>query len=832
MIETGGLTVFHELDAGDAALEYAARGFRVVPLHSVKAEVTPSGPAMVCSCSRGAACAKSAGKHPRLGKWQEFATADGDKVGAWFNRWPASNVGIAMGGAERLLALDVDGPDGAASLAELEAKHGQLPRTLTSRSGRADGGEHRIFRIPDELAELGNRVGNGKAFAKGLDVRGSGGQIVVAPSMHRSGAVYRWTDDASIADLPKWLYDLIQAKPEQAIAPLPAPMTPGSSRGIDKVERARKYLSNIEGAIEGEQGGTHTFVTAQKIGRGFDLDEQTTYELLAGDFNRRCDPPWTEQDLWRKVRQAFREGTFVIGSLLNVAPPARAPRPNGTPRYMAPEHQELDDEDLERAAIAAEPPKAKPPSSPAPPGAWKSFFKCDDIGNAERLVAQHGQDLRYCVGLGWFAWDGKRWRHEDTGEEVRRAIVTVRSIADEAAKIEAEDQRTAVEAWGKKSGGAERVGAMVRLAKSHAGIATTPAALDADPWLLNVGNGTLDLRTGELVPHRRDTLATKLAPVSYVPSAACPRWMQFLEETQPDVVVRSFLQRLIGYSLTGVIREHVLPIHYGDGRNGKGVFINTILAVLGGYGAAPQASLLMAKPGAEEHPTGLTMLLGCRLAAISETKQGQSIDVALVKQLTGGDPVTARRMRENFFTFDPTHKLMLSTNHRPGIRETKDAIWSRVMLIPWLVSFKGREDFALTDKLKTELEGILAWAVRGCLQWQAVGLLPPASVLAATKSYREDQDTFGDFLTEKCILESDAKVTRKALRLAYETWAKEVGDRNPVGPKLLAENLRERGCVEVSVRADGLPERGWKGLRLKTGGDIYDEGQQQEELHM
>lgn len=450
-------------------------------------------------------------------------------------------------------------------------------------------------------------------------------------------------------------------------------------------------------------------------------------------------------------------------------------------------------------------------------------FARTDLGNAERLVARHGKDLRFARTHGWISWDGQRWGRDETGEVMRRAKDAVRFIYSEVTSLEGKAERAELAKHALDSESSASLHAMVRLAESEKGVAITADKLDLDPWLLNVANGTLDLRTGTLRAHDREDLITKLAPVAYDPAATCPRFMQFLEEVQPDAERRAYLQRLAGYAASGVIREHVLPINYGAGRNGKGVFTNILLHVFGDYAITVPTELLMAKQH-DDHPTGRADLHGCRLAVAAETEQNRALATSLVKQLTGGDAIAARRMHKDFFRFMPTHKLLLSTNHRPVVKETKDAIWDRVHLVPWEVRFPpDKQDLALGEKLQAEASGILRWIVEGCLEWQRLGLAPPPAVMAATAKYRADMDTLGDFVAECCVMETSARVSRPTLRKAYETWAEEIGQRYKLEPKAFADALRERGCVELtSMREAGraTPVKGWRGIRLRTDEDV------------
>lgn len=460
-------------------------------------------------------------------------------------------------------------------------------------------------------------------------------------------------------------------------------------------------------------------------------------------------------------------------------------------------------------------------------------FPDTDLANAERLVSKHRSDLRYCWGRGWHRWDGRRWAADARGFVFELAAETVRSILGEVSNA----QRMAAEAgaerpptaeskarqkhWteraqrllhhARSSEGAPRLKAMVDLARSQPPIAAAVEDLDRDPWLLNVENGTLDLRTVKLKPHDPDDLITKLSPSIYRPDAKAPRWAAFLAEILPDVGVRSFLQRFIGYSLTGLVRDHVIVVFFGCGSNGKTTLIETVLTVLGDYGSPVFSGLLQVPRGGDGHPTELADLLGLRLATVSELPDGCRLDEARAKNLSGGDRLRARFMRNDFFSFRPSHKIVLSTNYRPRIAGTDEGLWRRIRLVPFDVQIpEGKRDTGLPEKLRDEASGILAWAVEGCLEWQRVGLSAPAAVLSATGQYRAAEDSIGRFVAEACDLCADAETTAKDLRARYESWAEDSGE-SVYGPRKLAEHLRVLGCQD---RKGGRGARTWRGIAL------------------
>lgn len=324
-----------------------------------------------------------------------------------------------------------------------------------------------------------------------------------------------------------------------------------------------------------------------------------------------------------------------------------------------------------------------------------------DLGNARRLVACHGQDLHHAPQLGtWLVWDGQRWRCDITGEVERRAKAVVDGLLVEAHAAAGKARDELLSAY-KNSSNVSRLRAMVDLARTEPGIPVTIDQLDADPFLLNVTNGIVDLRTGELLPHDRTRLCTKLAGTAYLPDATAPCWERFVAEIfDGDTDLISFVQRFGGYSLTGDVREQLLLFAYGVGSNGKSTMLTTLRLVAGDYGMHLDPRVLTVSHH-DEHPTALTDLRGARLVVTIETEAGRQLAEALVKSLTGGDPIRARRMRGDYFEFMPSHKLIIAGNHLPPVRGTDVGIWRRIGVVPFEVVFDDdRRDKELPAKAR------------------------------------------------------------------------------------------------------------------------------------
>ena len=444
-------------------------------------------------------------------------------------------------------------------------------------------------------------------------------------------------------------------------------------------------------------------------------------------------------------------------------------------------------------------------------------FHLTDLGNAKRFVARHGDDLRYCHPWNrWLVFDGQPWRDDDTAEAERRLKETLEDLEQEAFGLADGGERRKLLQFVWASERAARIRGALELARSEPRIPVRPDELDGDPLLFNVENGTIQLDAGELSPHRREDLVTKLARVVFDPDATAPTWEAFLERVQPDEATRSFLQRAVGYSMAAETGEQVLLILWGSGANGKTTFVEAIRSLLGDYGQqAPTETFLDRREGI---PNDVARLRGARFVAATEISEGRRLNEALVKRMTGGDTLVARFMRAEFFEFKPTFTLWLVTNHRPEIRGTDEAIWRRIRLIPWEVTIAPDErDHDLPDKLRRELPGILNWALAGFAQWRDTGLNPPDRVLTATSDYRADSDVIGRFVEECCETVAGATVGKGELYTRFEYWAGKYGEEK-LTQTAFGTRMKERGFTDGRTGTKG---RYWAGLRiLREEGDV------------
>lgn len=515
----------------------------------------------------------------------------------------------------------------------------------------------------------------------------------------------------------------------------------------DVEEQASKYLAAIPGAISGSGGHSQTLKAAIALVKGFDLPTSVAYRILQAEYNGRCEPPWTERELQHKVDEANK-------------------LPDEKPRgYLIQERRQK-------------------------PTQQKLLYSLDDvsgqtdIANSRRFVDRFVGQLMFVPPWGkWLSWDGKRW-HDDNGTgAAQRAKKYADGLWFELGRLAPQLSKSDLEivtSFIRSTSQSAKLSAFMRLAESDERVVCPVESLNSDPLLLNVKNGTIDLRTGLLRPHNPDDRLTQLASVAFDSGAACPKWADTLNLVfNGDQQLIDYVQMILGYSISGDVGEAILPICFGSGNNGKSTVWNTVVELLGDYAMLANESLLLGD--GEGHPTDKAMLYQLRFVPISEPERGSRLRESRVKELTGDSTITARRMREDFWSFKRTHTFWLSTNHLPKVSGTDQGIWRRIKLIPFTVDISQRVQTVIPDfsswLVKNEGPGILNWLLDGWRRYQADRRFSePEAVRMATANYRSDSDSLGEWIAENCQVEAGAVVTANDLFERYSVtggkWSK------------------------------------------------------------
>lgn len=809
----------------DALKFYIDHGLKPILIHAPNSDG--------CTCGKTheptANGSSSTGKHPIAKSWQKPATLDElqDQLARLKFR---PNIGIVLGeqpGGEYLVAVDVDDET---RLQKIIEDLGPLPETVRGESGR---GHRLLFELGDEVNRAELRNVTGLCGEPGVDVKIKGGQVVVAPSTHPRGTKYTWSRFGKIERLPPaWALALMPKS--YAVPKWAEGYTPQTMRENAKAKkRAESYL---ESAVLGDA----RVLAMTKQGSRNSLLHKSVIRCLSlcAGMHLGGQWGWVQQELTRAAVAAGLPQREVQNTVASAEGFVRKSGAVRVPLSLQPN--------------ASAPPVSSPDAAPEPVEDKKTADHTD-LSNAEQLIAWHAGVLRSVGTWGkWLAWDGQRWNMDDLGLAYECAKDTVRRMFAKARKEHVAASKKLMEAMATgeeqpmsrarkeadraeadakhahKSQSAGKLSAMLEVARSDPKIVIHHDVLDGDPMLFNAANGTIDLRTGRLRPHQQMDLITKLSPVVFDPSAQAPVWVRFLYRAlSGDDELFGFIRRAVGYALTGSVQEHALFFCYGNGANGKSTFLGTIHSLMGDYGCPSPRGMLF-RSRSERHPTELASLHGRRFVTCSEIEDGQTFDEALVKDLTGGDRISARRMQEDFWSFEPTHKLFLAGNHRPVVRGDDEGIWRRMRLIPFTVTIPEVErDPGLPEKLRAELPGILAWAVRGAVEWAAGGLQPPATVRSATAQYRDENDVLGQFFRECVKFDGAAVIARARLREMYEIWCREIG-AEPVGPRRLASRIRERAAAsnvtisDTTTRLeDGRAVNAWKGVRLLTNEEKF-----------
>jgi putative DNA primase/helicase len=671
-----------------------------------------------------------AGKIPTTEHGCLDASLDEVKVREWWGQRPDAGVAIATGNG--LLVLDVDPKSGGEDGFERLLNGRKLPDTICVLTG--GGGRHYYFAAP--RIPIKNRVG----IFPGIDIRSDGGYVVAPPSAHSSGRSYCFEassspTDVKLAHMPGWLLAVI-TQPAQGSAvtsdgrPLAAPLPEVIIEG----ER-RKHLLSLAGSMRRRGAGEAAILAA----------------LRSENESGRVVPRLDDVEL-----------TVLAGDVLK--------------RYQAVKEMKRDKE--------------------APKTAHRTGLT--DLGNAERFRDIYGADFRYCYTWGkWVTFDGARWQIGADGEAERAAQCVPLQLHEEAraaaegAAIHAREGRhedaeklkgwsQALAAWAVKSESTARIKALITEAKAMLEVKFD--VFDFDPYSLNVANGTIDLKTGALRPHNRSDCITKIISTAYDPEAKCPNFDEFMKKvTVGNQLKEQCIIRALGSGLTGDQRDQMLFFFCGTGANGKSKLLECVGGLLGPYAMATGSDFLTEK-GGDQHPTALAGLHGKRFVSTIEVGRGKRMDEPLLKMLTGGDTISARRVYEDFWEFKPTHKIFLAANHKPIISADDYAVLRRILIFNFDAFFfdasKGEvglagyeRDEKIGEKILGEWPGILARLVRGCLEWQRVGLQPPADVLASGVEYQEEMDFMAAWRTEKTTTVPTIMTAFSQLFASYTDWA-------------------------------------------------------------
>lgn len=448
-------------------------------------------------------------------------------------------------------------------------------------------------------------------------------------------------------------------------------------------------------------------------------------------------------------------------------------------------------------------------------------YNFSDVGNAERLVAIYGKNLRYSPNRGkWLVWNGKYWKPDDDGQVERLAQAVVKKIQIAGNELEGDseelqDYKAAIKKFVLRSESDGRLKAMVNQARIMKGIPVSMEEMDRDKFLLNLNNGTLDLHTGRLHKHRREDNITRIVKIDYKSKADCPNWKEFINTIfDGDTELMDYVQKAVGYTLTGATTEQCFFMLYGNGANGKSTFLHAISEIMGDYEEAIRGKTIMKKVNNDGATGDLAKLQGKRYVVCSELNEGDSFDEDLIKQLTGGeDTIAVRFMYAEEFKMRPQMKLWIGTNEKPKIKGTSHGVWRRPRLIPFLHTFSDEEknENFFEECIRPELPGILKWAVEGCLKWQTEGLAAPEKVKLANEEYRGEMDVMAMFLDECCLVGEQYTCSITSLYDVYCKWCQD-NRVHELSSILFGKKLRDRGFEKSRSKT----ARYWEGIGIAT----------------
>lgn len=752
----------------DAALAYAQAGLPVIPLHSVLEDGT-------CTCgAQPGRC--SPGKHPRIDNWREQATTDEGTIKKWWGsrRWPNASIGGVCG---TYLCLDIDPRhDGFETLKRLIASNTELPIGAVAETGEHEGerGRHYWYRVPE-----GRSPATRANVREGIDIRGRGGYAVLPPSPHPSGVHYEWEAGSieEAVEAPEWVLELTKEYVEGDSTWTPDP----------NFRMSKQVKQFLNGDLEVGIGEQREFLTAAArsvltTGRSVETSAQLLWEGYDGQGGiSNCefheDDPWTPEDVYSLVSDIF----------------------------------------------------AKPPTTPLEKDFSTDEYSFDDVGNARRLISSFPDEhvIHVAEQDRWYVWDPEDvCFYSDTGSWMRQRWETViEELSRTAGSILDESRMKAILSHVKTSRMKPRVDAAVTLAKDF--VSVNQSNLNSDRFSFAAANGIIDLRDGSLRDPEPADLITASSPVEYDAKAKSKLFESFLKRVVPDKELRTFLQIACGYSLTGIVDEHVFFYVHGRPASGKTTMLEMLKYVMGSYAATADTSTFMreSRRQAGGPSVDLARLSDSRLVVTHEIEQGDRMAVGLVSRLVGGDSITARFLYGAPFEFYPRFKLWIGANHLPRISGgTRSGIWRRMKIISFDEPLpKDERDPALPRKLREPevASAVLSWMVEGAVKWhegynKGLALPEPQTVEDEVTRFKRESDHVEAYAEEALVKDEDAKrVPVGDLFKHYQRWCDNEGRDRRETQHALARKLKDLGFVARSARCDGQIQRCWVGVQLR-----------------
>jgi putative DNA primase/helicase len=776
-----------------AAIELAQLGWRLIPIFWVEQDDVGR---FFCGC--GNPLCPAPGKHPltKMGKNLENATSSLTQVGQWWDQWPNANIAVACGRDSGVVVIDCDNKNtelgGAHEFEAWLAGQGlELPETMMARTG--GGGTHYIFRYPDDGIPIKNCVG----WLPDVDVKSDGGYILVAPSVHISGVRYEWASASAPALLPDAVKNSIRVS-KSGGGPRKRKSDPAHADTVGDEGAYDFKDAVINGAKRGYRDDA--FNSYAYLLRKIDTDWDEAIEKLHTMWERTDgveDPndPYPWDSVVEKAKRIWGDDTIT---------------PEKNPDWDPWSHVTGGPDARPRAVVIDGRPQDM----------------CTDTGNAWQMLELHKDVLRWTSAMGWLVWNGNRWARDENERIMEFARKTTDHIYLSAVRYE-DEQRDRMLKWASQTSSSQRTQAMIRMTATYDMHKCSLTDFDANPWVLSVPNGTLDLKTGELRDALRTDLITKGSAVPYVPGATDPMWDHYLQEAcNGDAELISYLQRAAGYTLTGSTVEEALFVLYGPKASGKSTFVDAMTTILGDYAMSTQPENLMHRKGSSIPKDEIARMRGRRLVTSVEPAHGERFAESLLKQMTGGDMMSGRFLYKDTFEFKPTHKIWIATNTKP--RASDDALFRRLKLLPFPVTvpFERRNNqlkLLLNDPNSNLTKAAFAWAVQGCIEWQRYGLGTAMIVEQETKAYQDEEDVIGQFIAE-CTTgpgaldeEGHEAVTKaKELYTVYGEWSGERGER-PMTYQSFNKSLEERGIKrglldrQQSFRGVRLTRTAWTG---------------------